>query len=82
MAFLFNEDDVKKVLAEAYEAGWRGCLEMKGEYVEKAVQDLCEHKVPEKHAPIVWDGITSSSSGPWYSSYNTYVFSTDSRSGT
>jgi hypothetical protein len=35
-----EEDDVKQALIEAYEAGWRGCLEMSNEYAVAALEKL------------------------------------------
>lgn len=44
-----SEDEIRQALIEAYEAGWRGCLELKQEYVEQVMEKF--HKTHLEYAP-------------------------------
>lgn len=39
---------IKEALLKAYEAGWRGSLELKEEYAEKALDDICGKELEVK----------------------------------
>lgn len=43
-----ERENIKQALLKAYEAGWRGSLELKEEYVEEALNDLPEEKKHEE----------------------------------
>ena len=76
-----DREDVKQALLKAYEAGWRGSLELKEEYAEDAVFWLIgpEEKEEEKKElqnrdhPLGWTvggGASDQSAQAW--SYNTF----------
>ena len=55
-----NKDQIRELLLEAYEAGWRGSLELKEDYVEAVMEELPEEKkkVPSLKNPYLRDANT------------------------
>jgi hypothetical protein len=54
---------IKEALLKAYEAGWRGSLELKEEYAEKTLDDICGTELQAKdfyqQATFSFDGSNS-----------------------
>ena len=78
-----DREDVKQALLKAYEAGWRGSLELKEEYAEDAVFCLLgseEKEEEKKEQQISWTvgGAASDQSGQAWS-YNTFSDNMDRR---
>jgi hypothetical protein len=46
MELLIDENELRKLLVEAYESGWRGSLELKDEHAE---QSLSKYKESQAH---------------------------------
>ena len=42
-----SQEELKKMLEEAYEAGWRGCLDLKSSFADSCMEKICASKLNE-----------------------------------